>query len=293
MKQEQTIQLPARTNIPATSIYTEIHTKSGHLGQRDVLILMPGGPGNDHTVCDYAGHSFAECILPYVDVILFDPRGCGKSAKSPIEHCTMNEYINDVEAIREHYKIPPNRTVIFGVSYGAIAALGYGIKYASSLKKLALVCGAVTSGKFIDDAIQTLTKIGTPAQQEMGKAILTGHFNLPDNAVVGYYQTMGPLYSTTFDPTLPTPSISYNLELANFGFRTFLREFDYAPKLSQVKCQTLIIAGDQDWIANLKQAERVHQGIAGSQLLVYKNCGHMIWIDQWELFLQDVIQFIK
>lgn len=292
MKQEQTIQLPARTNIPATSIYTEVYTQSGQLGQRDALILMPGGPGNDHTVCDYGEHSFAESILPYIDVILFDPRGCGKSTKSPIEHCTMDEYINDVEAIREHFQVPSNRTVIFGVSYGAITALGYGIKYGAELKKLVVVCGAVASGKFIDDALQTLSRIGTPAQQEMGKAILTGCFNLSNDAA-HYYQTMGPLYSTTFDPTLPTPSISYILELANYGFRTFLREFDYAPKLSQVKCQTLIIAGDQDWIADLKQAERVHQRILGSQLIVYENCGHMIWIDQWERFLQDVIRFIQ
>jgi hypothetical protein len=73
MKQEQQIPLPARAGLPATSIYTEVYTQRGALGERDVLILMPGGPGNDHTVCDYAGHHFAEEILPAVDVILFDP----------------------------------------------------------------------------------------------------------------------------------------------------------------------------------------------------------------------------
>lgn len=292
MKQELTIQLPKRQNAPATSIYTEIYTKSGHLGQRDVLMLMPGGPGNDHTVCDYAGNSFAQELLPYVDVILFDPRACGKSEKSPIEYCTMEHYIDDVEAIRQHFNIPADQATLMGVSYGAMTALGYAIKYPSTFKKLILVCGAA-SGEFIQQARQALLKIGNPAQQEMGEKILTGTFVLTPEMTSGYYDTMGPLYSCTFQPGLPTPNVAFNAELFSLGFRTFLKDFDHRPKLSQVKSQTLIIAGEYDWICNETQAEITHCGIKNSKLIVYKNCGHMIWIDQREKFLHDIIEFIK
>lgn len=292
MKQENIIKLPARAHVPSTSIYTEVYTQSGHLEKRDVLILMPGGPGNDHTVCDYAGHHFAEELVPHVDVILFDPRGVGKSEQSAIEHCTLTHYIDDVEAIRAYYAIPADRLIVMGVSYGGVAALGYGIRYASYLKKLLVVCGAITSGEFIAEARATLKKIGTPAQQEMGELILTGQFTLSDDTVAAYYKTMGPLYSTTFDPSLPTPSISYNLELANFGFRTFIKEVDYRSSLSKICCQTLIIAGDKDWMITPKQARDVHAAVPSSELLVYENCGHMIWIDQWDRFLKDVIQFV-
>lgn len=43
MKQEIIINLPERKNIPTTIIYSEVYTQSGELGQRDVLIFMPGG----------------------------------------------------------------------------------------------------------------------------------------------------------------------------------------------------------------------------------------------------------
>ena len=261
-------------------------------GQRHVLILMPGGPGNDHTVCDYAGTSFADALLPYVDVILFDPRGCGDSETSAIEYCTLEHYIDDVEAIREHFKIPPHLSTLMGVSYGAIAALGYAIKYPSTFDKLILVCGGA-SGEFLQEARQNLLKIGTPAQQIMGEKILTGTFTYSPDVVSEYYETMGPLYSCTFKPGMPTPSITFNVELANFGFSKFLKEFDYRPQLSQVKSRTLIISGEDDWIADNRQAEIVHKGIVGSELVVYQHCGHMIWIDQWDQFLCDVIDFIK
>lgn len=287
MKQEKMIRLPARKGIPETSIYTEIHTKTGHLDQRDVLMLMPGGPGNEHTVCDYAGKSFADELLPHVDVILFDPRGCGKSSKSPIEYCTLEHYIEDVESIREHFKIPSSRYVLIGVSYGAMAALGYGVKYSPRLKKLILVCGAV-SGEFIEEAKKNLAKIGTPAQQKMGNAILNGAVDFSS----GYYDTMGPTYSYLFEPGMPTPNIAFNAELFNLGFSKFLREFDYRPKLSQVTCQTLIIAGDGDWICDINQAKSIHHGISGSKLIIYQDCKHMIWIDQREKFLHDITDFL-
>lgn len=282
------IKLPARKGIPETSIYTEIYTKTGHLGQRDVLMLMPGGPGNEHTVCDYADNSFASVLLPHMDVILFDPRGCGKSQKSPIEYCTLEHYIEDVENLREYFKIPPNRYALIGVSYGGIAALGYGVKYSSRLKKLILVCGA-TSGEFLEEAKRNLSKIGTPAQQKMGNALLNGIFDFSSG---GYYDTMGPTYSLLFKPGLPTPNIAFNAELFNLGFSKFLREFDYRPKLAQIKCQTLIIAGDGDWICDTNQAKSMHHGIPDSKLIVYQNCKHMIWIDQRDKFFHDIIDFL-
>lgn len=286
------INIPARQAIPKTQLYTQVYTESGNLGKRDVLIFIPGGPGNDHTACDYAEHSFAESLFPYVDVILFDPRGCGKSEKSAIEYCTLDHYIDDIEAIREYYNISPNQGVLLGSSYGSIAALGYSIKYQSKFKKLILI-GAAASGEFIKEAKQNLKEKGTLAQQEMGGKILTGSFTLSPDVVSEYYETMGPLYSLSFKPGLPTPAITFDFELVNLGFRTFLKDFDYRLKLPQVKYETLIITGEEDWIFDKNQAIIIYDGIAGSQLIVYQNCGHMIWIDQWEQFLTDIIKFIR
>jgi pimeloyl-ACP methyl ester carboxylesterase len=155
------------------------------------------------------------------------------------------------------------------------------------LKKLILVCGAA-SGEFIEEAKKHLAEIGTPAQKKMGTALLNGTFDFSS----GYYDTMGPTYSLLFQPGMPTPNIAFNAELFNLGFSKFLREFDYRPELSKIKCQTLIISGEGDWICDTNQAKTLHHGIPGSKLLIYQDCKHMIWIDQRKRFLHDIIDFL-
>lgn len=288
MKKETIIKLPARENVPETSIYTKMYTNSELV---DTLILVPGGPGNDHSMYDTPTHSIAKSLSAYVNVILFDPRGCGQSQKSSAQYCTLEHYIDDIEGIRKHFKIPPDRCVLFGQSYGSIAALGYAIKYSSKLKKLILIGGAA-SGEFLKEAKQNLLAIGTPEQIRFAEKLWNGTFTGSPEEVSEYYQIMGPLYSVSFKPGLPTPSITYNVDVLNLGFGKFLKEFDYRSQLSQVTCTTLILWGEDEWILDRKQVDIIHQGIANSELVIFPHCGHLLWIDQWEKFLEKTKEFL-
>lgn len=119
------ISLPEREGIPKTSIYTKILTQDNtQLGQRDVMILVPGGPGNDYTMYDTPEKSIAKALLPVLDVILFDPRGCGSSEESPVKYCSLEHYIDDIEAIRMYFNLPADKFIVFGQSYGSLAAVG-------------------------------------------------------------------------------------------------------------------------------------------------------------------------
>lgn len=293
MKQEIMIKLAARKNVPETSISTIIYTKSGHLGERDALIMVPGGPGNDYSTYDVPDHSIAKALLPCIDIILFDPRGCGNSEKSATEFCSLEHYIDDIESIRDYFKIPFNQFVLFGQSYGAIATLGYAIQYHSKLKKL-IVIGGAASGEFLKEAKENLLKRGTPQQKKLGEKIWTATFTGSHEEVSEFYEVMGPLYSYSFKPGTSTDvALTYNVDVLNFGFGKFLKEFDYRSKLSQIKSQTLILWGEDEWIFDKKQIDIIHSKIKTSKLMTYQHCSHMLWIDQWEKFLLDVSDFIK
>lgn len=293
MKQEMRIKLPEKRNIPATEIYIKTYIKKAPLGQRDILVMVPGGPGNDHSTYDALDNSMAKTLLPYVDILLFDPRGCGKSKKSLAEHCTLERYIEDIESIREHFKISSQHFILFGQSYGAIAALGYAVKYPEKLKKLILISGAASS-EFLKEAQQNLLKKGTPEQKKWGEKIWAGAFPESPEQVAEYYEIMGPLYSHYFKPAVTTtiPTLTYNVEVLNLGFKKFLREFDYRPELSKVKCKTLILWGEDDWIADKKQATIIHNGITDNELVIFKHCSHLFWVDQFEKFMQKIIEFL-
>lgn len=292
MKQEKIVRLVDRPGVPSTSIFLEIHTKTGQIGERDVLVCVPGGPGNDHAIYNPPDHSMTQAFFPYVDVVLFDPRSCGRSEKTKIEYSSLDHYIDDIEAIRKYLKISREKLVILGQSYGSIAALGYAIKYSDHLKKLILINGAASS-EFLKEAQENLSKMGTPEQQQLANKLWTGTFTGAPEENDAFFQVMTPLYQLTFKPGMPTPPLTYNVDVLNFGFGTFLKRFDFRPGLRKVTCKTLILWGEDDWIADPHQAKIIHQGIAGSVLKVYSHCGHLLWLDQWERFLSDVKDFLE
>lgn len=291
MKREIIIKLPARKDVPRAELYCQYYSKSGKLGSRDVLLAIPGGPGNDHAIYDPPDHSMAKALFPYADILLFDPRSCGKSEITKPEYSSLEHYIDDIEAIREYFKISPDQLIILGQSYGSIASLGYATKYPNSLKKLILIGGAASS-EFLEEAQKNLSKIGTTKQKELAKKLWTGTFTGDPDENDEYFQTMTPLFQLTFKPGMPTPPLTYNVDVLNFGFGHFLRKFDFRPALKKVKCKTLILWGADDWISDINQAKVIHHGIKGSTLKVYSHCSHLLWLDQWEKFLDDVTDFL-
>lgn len=292
MKQEKIIQLPSRKGIPPSTIYTETHTKTGHLGARDVLLFIPGGPGNDHAIYNPPDHSMAKAFFSYADFILFDPRSCGKSEKTKPEYSSLDHYIDDIEAVREQLKISSDRLIVLGQSYGSIAALGYATKYPSHLKKLILIGGAA-SNEFLKEAQTNLKRIGSPKQQMLAEKLWTGTFTGEPEENDEFFQAMTPLYQNTFKPGMPAPPLTYNVDVLNFGFGNFLKKFDFRPGLKNVNCGTLILWGADDWISDKHQAKIIHEGIHGSILKIYPNCSHLLWLDDWENFVTDVTSFLE
>ncbi len=61
--------------------------------------------------------------------------------------------------------------------------------------------------------------------------------------------------------------------------------------LSQIKCPTLILAGQDDRIRSYEEAIELHKGISGSQLQVINHCGHMLPLDAPELVATSIDRF--
>jgi len=288
---EEFIKLAKRDSIPSTEIFTKQYVQS-KLGDRNTIILIPGGPGNDMGMYDDPAMSIAQTFFQAVDVILFDPRACGKSENCETRFCSLDYYIDDVEAIRQHFNIDPDHFFVFGQSYGSIAALGYAIRYPASLKKLLLI-GAVASSAFYDEAKTHLKKIASPAQIAFAEKLWNGSFNGSKEEVVAFYNLMSPLYSYSFKPGEPPLEIGYNVDVMNYGWGNFLKNFDYRNELPKVRCETLILWGENEWIMPRSHVNLVCSSIPHCSLKVYPECMHMLWMDQWNKFVHDTLNFLR
>ena len=68
-------------------------------------------------------------------------------------------------------------------------------------------------------------------------------------------------------------------------------DFDYAPALGSVSKPTLVIVGGGDRTTTPRAAQVLHEGIAGSELVVLDGAGHLCYIEAQEAYLTAVRAF--
>jgi proline iminopeptidase len=180
-----------------------------------------------------------------------------------------------------------------GASYGAMASLGYAIKYPDHLTKLILLAGA-PSYKFIETAKKNLEKKGTVEQKAIAQKLWNGAFR-DAKEFTDYYKIMMPLYSvnSTVEPPATSEGIPYNIEVTNLGFSQFLRTFNFENDMEKISCQTLIICGADDWVNDPSHAKFMAEKIPKSTLHIFDRCGHFAEDDQPELFFNALDDFLE
>lgn len=280
----------SRPGIPETRL--NIKTISQDLGpigkKRPVAFILPGGPGADYK--SYLKYTYLEKV---VDLVFHDPRGCGESDKGEQSSYNMENYINDVDAIRAHFDL--EKITVIGKSYGAMCALGYTLKFPERVEKLVLSAGA-PSYRFIESAKQLMARIGTPQQKQICEKAWHGDFKNRAE-MLEFFKLTNTLYSVkartepeAFD--LEKKSLSFAYEVLNEGFRNSLWHFDFEKQLNSVKCPTLILVGREDWITQCQYSELMAQKIPDSKIVIFENASHSMEVDIDEPYFKKIADFI-
>jgi proline iminopeptidase len=261
------------------------------LVERPVIFMLHGGPGGDHT--RYKQHSVE--LQNFAQLVFIDHRGCGRSKKTKASDYTLENNIEDIEALRKHLGL--EKICILGTSYGGMVAQGYATRYPKRVEKLILVATA-PSYRFIPAAQAYLQIHGTPQQIRICQHIWNGTFK-NSNHVFKMFLIMQPLYSMTAKLTPKKVSTKsqyhsdYAVEALNEGFGKFLRHFDFIPKLHKITCPTLVLGGDKDWICRPAQSQLMAEKIPHATLKIFKNCGHSIAIDAHEKYIKIIKLFLQ
>ena len=277
-----------RTGASPTKLYVETIAQHKLGEERPVAFILPGGPGADHTT--YLSYA---CLQEIADLVFHDPRGCGKSNKGESSDYTMDNYIDDVEAIRKHLSL--DKIIVIGKSYGSMCALGYALRYPSAVKKLVLAAGA-PSYRFLETAKRKIKQIGTPEQIKVCEKLWAGKFKSRDE-LLNYFQLTQSLYSIAArkkqkEHDLIYKSKQFSYEVLNEGFRREFWHFDYEDALSRIACPTLVLAGREDWINDIKYAEFMAARIPYSELRVFDNASHALEADATEEYFQTIADFM-
>ena len=283
-----------RAAIRDTEIYFDVEgmglaPEGPAMVEQPVAMVIHGGPGGDHS-------GFKPGMSPLatrMQLVYFDHRGQGRSARGDPDKYTLDENVEDMEALRRHLGLGP--IVSIGTSYGGMVAMAHAARYPQAVSHLILVVTA-SHGGFIARARETVAARGTPEQIAACDTLWAGGFTSVEQLQT-YYRLMGPMYSVRHDAaaaatarsrTLPSPEPINRA----FGPDGFLRGFDLRPELSRITAPTLILAGRHDWICPPEFSEEIHRLMPGSDLRIFEHSSHSIRTDEPQALLDAIAGFV-
>ena len=68
--------------------------------------------------------------------------------------------------------------------------------------------------------------------------------------------------------------------------------FDLRGRLPAIKCPTLVITGDEDFICGPLCAQEICAGVSGARLVIVGDAGHMTFVEQPQTFHDEVTDFL-
>jgi pimeloyl-ACP methyl ester carboxylesterase len=277
---------------------TETFTTPGRLtlsyerrGSGPLLVCHPGGPGGSAAEFrDFAG------LDDTFELVLLSPRGSAGSDAA--EHYGLASYVADLEALREHLGL--EQFDLLGFSHGGIVAMAYAAAFGPRVGRLVLVDTLAVWGEDAEAAMRrTMEKRrGEPWFADAEKAIeeeQAGEFSSGEELVANVQQQV-PLYFHRWEGNEET-----GRELAaDFAQQEPLHYFntvefptlDLRDDLRTIQAPTLVVVGDDDFIAGPVCADAIVRELPDARLVTIPDAGHFVYIEQPAAFRAALADFL-
>ena len=284
---------PYRQNIVDVGDGHKIYIEECGNPEGKPIIVLHGGPGggcNPNMRRYFDPHSYR--------IILFDQRGCGRSKPhASIENNTTWKLISDIETIRISLGI--NKLILFGGSWGSALSLIYAEQFPNHVSGM-ILRGVFTitkaeldwvytkngAAKFLPEAWRNFESI-IPVS-ERGDLVSAYHKRLFGSSPSEQAQyarawtiwenSLASLksFGTSYSPSIEYAKAFARIENHYFINHGFLENNDQViDNLHLVKeIPTIIIQGRFDMICPPETAEKVHQAMSNSKLIIVKDAGH-------------------
>jgi L-proline amide hydrolase len=256
------------------------------------LLALHGGPG--------ALHDYLEPLEAFAAtgrrVIFYDQIGCGRSwVEKPDEFWTVDLFVREVQAMRDALGL--DRLHIFGSSWGAMLAMEYALTQPTGIASLVLSSGPASIPLWAEET----TRLKNELPEDVRNTLDTADLESPE-----YEAAQAEFYARHVCRVVPNPDCVRrtiaglqehpNVYLYMQGPNEFvitgtLKDWDITARLSEISLPTLITAGRYDEFTP-RQAQVVHEGIPGSELVTFEDSSHMQYVEEPERYLEVLGGFL-
>jgi proline iminopeptidase len=258
------------------------------------LLCLHGGPGMTH--------NYIEPLEDLGDrrrVIFYDQLGCGRSDKpDDTSLWTVPHFVREVEVVRSALEL--DRFHLFGSSWGGQLSMQYVLDYQpASLASLLMSGSPASMPCWVQGCAELFAELPADVQEVITRHEQTGFTSCPEytSAVSVFYKRhlcrLDPWpvgLERTFAEMSPVVYETMNGP-SEFTVTGRFRDWDIFDRLGEIGVPTLVMSGRYDELRP-DQAEDIHKGIAGSELVIFENSSHTPFHEERELFMRTVNDFL-
>lgn len=259
-----------------------IHYES--FGTGSPMLIVHGGMGRGHGGL----RPWLDPLGAFRRLVYVDLPGDGRS-EAPAGHgewATLEPLVDALHELRQ--KLGIERWTLFGHSFGGFVVQSYAIEHPEYLDGLIVCC----SSPVLDHYEQSLAAARRHASPEQLAAIADRLFvpKADDAEFERVWNEVFPVYFAHPEridfaglPKTPFTSAAFNATLR------ILPNADVLARLPEITVPTLVIGAAQDWtFPPPVGASRIHERIAGSDYVEFAESGHYPFIEEHELFVATV-----
>ena len=241
------------------------------LREKPTLICMHGGPGFDHAAFKPGFSRLADIA----QIVYYDHRSHGRSDDRPRSEWTLDVWADDIVRLCDALGI--ENPIVLGQSFGGFVAQHYIARHPGHAAKVIL--SSTSHHGRLERKLAMFEKLGGPHAREVAERFWTA----PDaQSWAAYWSACRHLYNTRA-PQDPEA-----------GQRTMIREdilfhfvagekkrLDLLPGLARAQCPVLVLAGEQDPVCPLADAQEIAAALPAqwASFVSFPDVGHGAWRD--------------
>ena len=272
-----------------------------------VIVILPGGPGNDFIYL-----SDLEALQDRYRLVFYDQRGAGLSARVPSEQLTLETYLADLMAVLDHYS-PGRPAILLGHSWGAMLATAFTAQHPERVSNLVLAePGFLTpelSRVYLERTNNMMPALSWATFRALGRAFYTYlHVSGPDNDAA----VDAAMLSLASAPMPESPIAGYycnrdmhtaRLQTKRFGARANMQLMgselsdggmsrDLSAGIENFRGNTLLLTGDCNTIVGPDIQERHAALFPRVRLVMIEGAGHTMLGEKPEESLAAIRAFL-
>jgi proline iminopeptidase len=247
------------------------------------LLLLHGGPGYDHS-------SFKPIFSRLADVaqvVYVDHRGHGRSDRRPADEWTLDTFADDVVRLCDALGIV--KPVVLGQSFGGFVAQRYLARHPAHPARVVLSSTSHHMG--LARKLAMFERLGGTAAHDAARDFWTA----PGPATWFPYNThCRDLYNTTPQPADARQRTVFNEDILFTSARGEQQTMNLLPGLARVQCPVLVLAGEQDPVTPLQDAQDIAAAIPPpwGRLVTFAHAGHGVWRDEPDAVMAVLREFV-